>query len=107
MFVIQRWQGCKATVVAAYEVIDGHIIFDRSRGKKEFREALQNRGVPVLGEDGEPKGYVHPEQGMAFHEACQDLFCSSEMTVANESSLAMLRDAMFRRDSNCPPAMTG
>lgn len=107
MYVIQRWRGCSATVVAAYEIVGDHIIFDRSRGEKKFREALETRGVPVLGEDGEHNGYVHPEQGMAFHEACQDLFCTDEFAVADESSLERLRSAMFRRDSNCPPAMTG
>jgi hypothetical protein len=106
MYVIQRWNRWMPTLLAAYEVIDGHIIFDRSRGDKKFREGLETFGVPVIGDAGQTTDYVHPSDGVAFHEACFLVFSTKEVTIADEDSLKKLESFMHGRqpsNSTAPP----
>jgi len=109
MYVIQRWKRWKPTILAAYEVIDGHIIFDKSRGDKQFREGLETRGVAVIGDDGNVKCYIHPSEGEAFHDACLLVFATKEVTISDEESLKKLASFMHGKPSNstAPPALTG
>lgn len=90
MWLIRDWTGgwARPRILAAYELIDGHVIFAKDRGDNAFVRGLQEHGVPVIGEDGQEAGRVHPDQGPEFHNACLLIFSTRDQSMVSEEMIA-------------------
>jgi hypothetical protein len=90
-------------LLAAYELINGQIVFDDTRGDAEFIARLRSIGVPLMTSRGTL--YVTAKEGHKFHDACRRAFSSPSLFCCNEETLNFL-DAQFPviKQSKPPPA---
>ncbi|MFA5936112.1 MAG: hypothetical protein WC787_04665 [Patescibacteria group bacterium] len=93
-------------IVFAYEVKDGVIVIDETRGDQEAIADIKEKGVRCL---RETLVYIKPDQGLAFHEACQEVYRSAGARLSDEDEerefeqkFSSRRDA---RESVPPPSV--
>jgi len=77
--------------VAAFELKDGVIVFDATRGDAEFVHDLKTVGVKIFDEKTGVFRNVLPSEGQAFIEACLDAYCGAPLACNNEEDLDKLR----------------
>jgi len=107
MFIIHGYPvdylGLKPVIMAAYRLTDDNVvIFDESRGVAEFIAELKD-GVSLMDEHGQMV-VIRPEDGLAFHEACQHAFVSMPIAWADEHELNRLRRQFPSPHHSLPPA---
>ncbi|MFI5299050.1 MAG: hypothetical protein ACHREM_13215 [Polyangiales bacterium] len=104
MFVVHKLEGVGQKLLAAFELVDGRIVFDDARGDREFVDALRARGVPARDARGAVVHIMPDADGAEFVEACMTLFDGVHIACNDEEELAEARRAFDVVQSNSAEA---